>query len=100
MSFSFLSRVGEDVLIAVVVVPRAKRSEFMGETPDSRLKIRISSPPVDGKANSILISFLSDSLNIPRRAFRIRSGEKSRKKEIQVTGHTIEDLHLRFLGKV
>ena len=52
------------------------------------LKIRLCAPPVEGKANAVLIEFLAEQLQIPRRALTLESGEQSRTKCIHVAGLT------------
>ena len=53
--------------------PGAKRSEFAGRHGE-RIKIRLHPPPVDGKANSQLIAFLSTAFAVPKNAVQIESG--------------------------
>ncbi|WP_263854081.1 DUF167 domain-containing protein [Sphingomonas parva] len=50
--------------------------------------MRLAAPPVEGAANAALIAFLTRSLNVPRSAARIVSGEKSRLKLVSVSGVT------------
>ena len=71
------------------VIPRARRSESAGER-DGAFLIRLAAPPVDGAANDALIAFLSDTLSIPRRAIRIVSGERGRKKRVAIEGVTMD----------
>src|SRR5262245_31150253 len=73
------------VQIDVRVIPRAGRSEIAGER-DGALLVRLSAPPVDGAANDELIQFVARSLDVPRRAVTIVSGEHSRRKRIEVAG--------------
>ena len=56
---------GEDLLLDCHLQPGAKRAEFAGQHGE-RLKIRISAPPVDGKANDALIRFLADAFAVSR----------------------------------
>jgi uncharacterized protein len=69
----------------VQVVPRASRSEIVGEH-DGSLRVRLAAPPVDGAANKELIRILAKALNVPRSAVTIVSGETSRSKQVSVTG--------------
>lgn len=71
------------VRIAVRVVPRAARTKAAG-LHGNALKIRLSSPPVDGRANAALIAFISERLGVPRSAIRIERGESSRDKILSV----------------
>jgi uncharacterized protein len=62
------------VELDVRVIPRAKKSG-LGGVRDGAVLIRLAAPPVENAANDALISFLSDILQVPRRAIHIVSGE-------------------------
>lgn len=76
---------GNAVRFAVRVQPRASRSEVGGAHGEA-LKVRLTSPPVDGVANAALIDLLAEALKVPRRAVRIISGETSRTKVVEIDG--------------
>lgn len=65
------------------IQPGAKRTEVAGLHGDA-LKIRLAAPPVDGKANAALISFISDQLGIAKSAVSVKSGLTSRRKILEV----------------
>ena len=69
----------------VRVQPGASKNEIMGVQQDA-LKIRISAPPVQGKANKALIQFLAKELGVKRSQVEILSGHTSRIKTIRVIG--------------
>lgn len=69
----------------VRVVPRASRSEIVGEH-DGALRVRIAAPPVDGAANEELVRLLSDAFNVPRSAIAIIAGHSSKSKTLRVRG--------------
>jgi uncharacterized protein (TIGR00251 family) len=69
--------------IKVKIIPRASRSEIVGEMPDGTLRVRVTAPPVDGKANEELIELLSDKYNIPKSKIQITHGLTSRNKTIE-----------------
>ncbi len=71
------------VLLKVHINPNAKKDEIAGIYNGS-LKIKISSPAVDGKANKALIGFLSKFLNISKSKIKIEKGDKSREKIISI----------------
>lgn len=71
------------LFITIYLQPGAKKTEVSG-MHDGHIKIKINSPPVDGKANEALIMFLSTILNIPKYKINIISGEKSRVKKISI----------------
>ncbi len=63
----------------------AKRTEFVGLHGEA-LKIRLAEPPIDGKSNAVLISFLAIYLGVPIEAISILGGESSRHKILWVQG--------------
>jgi uncharacterized protein len=65
--------------------PRARRTGVVGVVGE-RLKIAVSGPPVDGKANAELCRFLADTLGVPKSAVAILRGETSREKSVLVRG--------------
>jgi uncharacterized protein (TIGR00251 family) len=75
----------------VRVQPRASREAIEGGYADA-LKIRLTAPPVDGRANEALTRLLAERLNVPRAAVRIVAGEKSRRKRVIVAGVTREQV--------
>ncbi len=74
---------GTDLVLLCHIQPGARRSELAGEHGD-RLKIRLKAPPVDGKANTELIRFLSKLFAVPRNAICIESGDLSRQKRVRI----------------
>ena len=75
------------VSFVVRVQPRASRDEIVGEHQDG-LKIRLTAPPVDDRANDALRKLLAARLNVPVAAVRIASGERSRTKRVEILGVT------------
>jgi uncharacterized protein (TIGR00251 family) len=74
---------------AVKVHPRARRNAITGTTGDA-LKLALTAPPVDGKANHAVVDFFADFFQIPRASITIASGETSRNKVVRITGITAE----------
>ena len=72
------------MLIKVRVLPRSSRDEVMGEMADGTLKIKLTTPPVDGKANEALVELLSDYYNIPKGLISIVRGQTSKNKIIEI----------------
>ena len=72
---------------AVRVQPRASRDEIAGEWQEG-LKIRLTAPPVDDRANEALRRLLAARLKVPLAAVRIVAGERSRSKRIEIRGVT------------
>jgi uncharacterized protein (TIGR00251 family) len=77
------------VSFVVRVQPRANRDEIAGEWQEG-LKIRLTAPPVDDRANEALRRFLAASLKVPLSAVKIAAGERSRTKRVEVRGVTPE----------
>jgi uncharacterized protein (TIGR00251 family) len=67
------------------IQPGARRSEVVGPHGD-QLKVRVSAPPDDGRANAALISFLASRLGVPPRGITIVRGRHHRDKVIDIVG--------------
>ena len=89
---------GDVVLIDVLVAPRASRTRVMGVHED-RLKIQLTAPPVDNKANTALVRFLADALDISRAQVEIVGGPSSRRKTVRVLGVTAQRVALKLLPR-
>lgn len=88
----FLKQVEEGVRISLYIQPKASKSEIIGEH-NGMLKIKIKSPPVDGKANEEVIAFLSKTLKVAKNQIELIKGDKSREKTILI--HNAEIEHVR-----
>ncbi len=75
----------------VYVSPGAKRSEVVGMDGEF-LRVKVSSPPKEGKANAELVELLSEFFRVPKSCIRILRGERSRKKVIEVERVSKEEL--------
>jgi len=71
--------------ISVKAVPRAARDEIVGWLGDA-LKIRVTAPPQDGRANAALESLLAAALGVPRNAVRVAAGHGAARKRIEIDG--------------
>ena len=81
---------------AVKVHPRAKRDGISGVVGDA-LKIDLTAPAVDHKANEALTRFFADLLKVPRSSVTIASGKTNRLKVIHVAGMTAEQVRQRLV---
>jgi hypothetical protein len=79
------------IVINVYVQPRASRSKLV-EIIEGSLKIALTAPPLEGKANEQLISLLSKKLDTKKAAITLLRGEKARNKQIKIEGLTCNDL--------
>ena len=74
---------GSSLVLEVTVLPRASRTEIAGVTRD-RVRIRLAAPPVDGRANSMLIEFLATEFRVPAARVTLVKGLKSRRKTLRI----------------
>jgi uncharacterized protein (TIGR00251 family) len=75
----------------VNVHPRARKNAITGIVGDA-LKLALTAPPVEGRANEACIAFLAEFLNVPRSSVTIAAGASSRQKLIRVAGLTAAQL--------
>ena len=86
-----VTKSGATVRFAVHLQPRASRDEIAGEFQGA-LKVRVTSPPIDGRANEDLCRLLAARLKVPRAAVRIAGGEHSRRKRLEISGVSAEQI--------
>lgn len=86
----------DGITFGVWVAPRGRRNEVMGPHGDS-LKVRVTAPPVGGKANKALVEFLAGELGIASRQIEVITGHTARRKRVRVRGLTVEELRRRLL---
>jgi len=84
-----------DNRLTVKVTPNAGRSEITGFT-DGVLQVKVAAPPVRGKANRELVSFLGKTLGVPKSSLLIVKGQTSRNKVIEVEGLSRDDIFARL----
>jgi uncharacterized protein (TIGR00251 family) len=80
---------------AVKVHPRAKKNAITGEVGEV-LKLAVTAPPVDGKANEACVEFFAKLLQVPRSSVTIAAGQTSRNKVVRVTGLSAEEIKKAF----
>jgi uncharacterized protein (TIGR00251 family) len=81
--------------LTVSVAPRASFNR-LELRPDGSIRLQITAPPVEGAANSAMLTFLAAALDVPRSRLVIASGENSRHKRIVVEGLTPTELATRL----
>ena len=86
-----LKETEKGVTFEIRVMPRSSRCAIYG-IQDGALKIRITAPPLEGRANEECIRFLSDLLKIRKSSVEIISGGKSRKKTVFIVGFKKKDI--------
>lgn len=80
------------IILTLHIQPRASKNEVCG-IQDNALKIRLTSPPVDGAANKLCREFLAERFDVAKSAVEIVSGETSRHKRVKICGK--DPAHLR-----
>ena len=78
---------GDDLELRLKVQPKASSDQFAEVLEDEtgqQIKLRITAPPVDGKANKHVIAFLSKQFRVPKSAIELLCGETSRNKKVRI----------------
>jgi len=86
-----ISEIEGIVRFAVRLQPRASKDEIAGEIGGA-LKVRVTAPPVDDRANDALRQLLAARLKVPQAAVRITLGAHSRTKQIEIRGTTAAEV--------
>lgn len=73
------------VTFDVLVQPRVSRPKI-GPIHDGRLKVAVTSPPVDGEANAAVVELLAKTLGVAKSAVEVIAGASSRRKTIKIAG--------------
>ncbi len=81
--------------IAVKVVPRAARDEIVGWL-DGALKVRVTAPPQDGRANQALEELLAARLGLRKNAVKVVSGRTSVRKRVAIDGLEHDEIERRL----
>lgn len=79
----------DGLLVSCWIQPRASRNAIAGTHGDA-LKIALTAPPVDGKANAALREFLADEFDLPKSSVEVVSGLTGRKKTVALRGLSLE----------
>jgi uncharacterized protein len=87
----FAKDVADGCTLAVRLHPGARKNGVTGVHADA-VKIALTAPPVDGKANEALIAFLADELRLPRTRIVLVSGITSRAKMVRITGKSAAEV--------
>jgi hypothetical protein len=82
--------------LTVRVTPRARRTEVAGVLEDGTLRIRVTAPPVEGRANAALVEFLAEVLGTRKSRVEIVAGEKGLDKIITIAGMAAEDVQRKL----
>ncbi len=86
--------------LAIRVTPRASRNEISEILSDGTVKVRLTAPPVEGKANQALIEFLAEILEVPRTRIEIIAGTTGKDKLVSILDLDASTVHERILRKL
>lgn len=86
------------LLLTLHVQPRAGKEQLAGLHGEA-LKIRLTSPPVEGRANKAVIALLARLLHLPKSAVVIKSGLQSRSKQVLISGCDEKTVRHSLLGE-
>lgn len=85
----------EKAILHLWVQPRAAKASIVGVHGDA-LKIKLTSPPVDGKANDQLLGLLSKRLDIPASQIIVRAGHTGRRKTLEIKGLNLDEIRQKL----
>lgn len=86
--------------LAVRVTPRASKNQIVEVLSDGTVKIHLTAPPVEGKANEALVKFLADVLDVPVSRVEIVAGASGRDKLVAVTDMNASALHKKIVDHI
>ena len=92
-----LRETADGCTLPVRVHPGAKRNAISG-THDGALKVSLTTPPADGRANAALIEFLAERLSVPRSRVALLTGAASRTKTLRIVGLTKNEVEEKLLS--
>lgn len=73
----------DELVVSLKISPNSSKNEII-KNDDGTIKVKITAPPVDGKANKCLIEFLSKTFRIPKTSIQILRGETSKEKTLLI----------------
>lgn len=85
----FFTVTKDGIILNIHVQPRASKNQICGLQGEA-LKLRLTSPPVDGAANKLCREFLADLFGVAKSYVEIISGETSRHKRVKICGDPVQ----------
>ncbi len=86
--------------LAIRVTPRSSRNEIVEVLSDGTVRIRLTAPPIEGKANEALVEFLSKVLDVAPSRIEIVAGATGRDKLVSILDLDAELVHARILQNI
>jgi len=96
MSAAFVRDVANGCILSARIHPGARRNAVAGVHADE-LKISLTTPPVDGRANEALIAFLAEALRLPKARVSLLTGHTNRSKTLHITGRSAAEVQVALL---
>jgi len=87
----------EGALLSIRVQPRARRDEVVG-WQGTTLRLRVTAPPAEGRANQAVIALLAEALGVPRSSIGLVSGAGARDKVVRIGRHSLEEIRALLDG--
>jgi len=88
----------KETLIKIYLQPKSSKNEMLGPYRDG-IKVKVTAPPIEGKANEALIRFLAKEFGIPPSCIEILKGHHSREKTLKISGLSLQE-RLDFKKKI
>jgi hypothetical protein len=85
----------KDIVVKVYLQPKSSKNEIVGPYRDG-IKVKVTAPPTEGKANNVLIRFLAKELSISPSRIEILKGLHSREKTLKISGMVNQELRKKF----
>ncbi|WP_454780497.1 DUF167 domain-containing protein [Legionella sp. WA2022007384] len=79
----------EGLTLRLYVQPGAKKTEIVG-LHEGELKIRLNTPPIEGRANKALLRYIAEIFKVPIRQITLQRGDKSRHKVLSIIGSMVD----------
>lgn len=95
ISFNHYMTARTETVIKVKLIPKSSRNQVVGREGD-HFKVKVTAPPVEGRANKALIDLFAKKLAVPKSHVEIISGKSSRLKSIRIDGLTLEEIAKRI----
>ncbi len=88
----------KEFILKVYLQPKSSKNELVGSYRDG-IKVKVTAPPIEGKANEALVRFLAKEFRISPSCIEIIRGQHSREKTLKISGNVDQDLVKKMLGK-
>ena len=99
-SSSRSSNITQRATLAIRVTPRARKNQIAQIMADGTIKVTLTSPPVEGKANIALAKFLAEILQVPVNSIEIIAGASGRSKLVTISGIDAEAVNQRIVDSL